>query len=115
MNFDTGNDDVIKEQVLSAENGYHVLRPNEPIAEGKEFEGWYTADGQEFDFEKIVTESMTLHAKWDGKIVYTNKVVPERTNYMPYIAVGSSILLLVVAVSISIVIVKRGKRNDGAN
>lgn len=117
VQFDTGIEDTIEEQVLSAENGYTVLRPSDPVIEGKNFEGWYTSDGEAFDFDKIVTKSMTLHAKWDGEIVYTDKVVQikEKANYIPYIAVGSSLVVLVAAVTGSVLILKRGKRQDDAN
>lgn len=117
INFDTGSEETIEEQVLSAQNGYTVLRPTDPVIEGKNFEGWYTSDGKAFDFDKIITKSMTLHAKFDGEIVYTNKVVKllNQANYIPYIAVGGSLLLLAAAGVSSALILKRGKRQDDAN
>lgn len=117
INFDTGTEETIEEQVLSAQNGYTVLRPTDPVIEGKNFEGWYTSDGEAFDFDKIITKSMTLHAKFDGEIVYTNKVVKllNQANYIPYIAVGGSLVLLAAAGVSSVLILKRGKRQDDAN
>lgn len=53
--------------VKSAEiNGgdYRLTLPEDPVREGFAFDGWYYLDGREFDPDTVVTESITLYAKW---------------------------------------------------
>lgn len=66
VNFVTGTDTEIPTQNLTNETGYQAMRPDQPTLEGYEFQGWYTSDKKEFDFNTIVTESTTLYAKWSG-------------------------------------------------
>ncbi len=111
VSFETGTDAKIETQVLNADNGYVVLRPTEPTLEGNTFEGWYTSEGEEFTFDSIVTESLTLYAKW-AEADYTNISV---INHMPYVAVGVSGLIIIVALVLSVVIITRGKKHGSSN
>lgn|GEM_PF-5568469 len=45
------------------DNGFVVV-PTPPTRPGYEFLGWYTADGQPYDFSKPVTGPLDLYAKW---------------------------------------------------
>ena len=38
---------------------------SDPTKEGYRFLGWYTEDGEKFDFDTPITKSMTLTAKWE--------------------------------------------------
>ena len=46
-----------------------VKKPTDPEAEGYRFEGWYTQEngGEPFDFDKIITEDVTVYAHWSVK------------------------------------------------
>lgn len=46
-----------------------VNKPTDPIADGYRFEGWYTQEngGVPFDFDKIITEDVTVYAHWSVK------------------------------------------------
>lgn len=44
--------------------GSVISEPDTPTYEGYLFKGWYL-DGEEYDFSKPVTKSITLEAKWE--------------------------------------------------
>lgn len=97
---------------ITEEDGYKVTVPETPTKEGREFQGWKTADWTEYDFNSVVTKSMTLYASWDGDD-YTETGVPEAAADMaPIIAGIISIILVVGAVAAIVIIrVKGGKRS----
>lgn len=47
--------------------GKLVSEPAAPTRDGYTFLGWYTAEGEKWDFAKSVTSNMTLYAKWSAK------------------------------------------------
>lgn len=109
LTFDTGDGSKVESQVLNADNGYMPMRPSEPTLEGNTFEGWYTSDGEEYKFDRIATESMTLYAKW--KNVNYKQVNTNRLFYaMPYIAIAVGTVLLVASAVAGVIIIK-GKKN----
>lgn len=111
VSFVTGNDTKVESQLLTAENGYTVMKPKEPQIGGKTFESWVTQDGKIFDFDSIVTESITLYAKWEGEDVRQMMYVePPKTpvNYATYISAGISAVILVATVVGSVFLVRRG-------
>jgi len=63
VDFDTSGP-VISSQEL--DYGDKVIKPEDPKIEGYEFGGWYidTKIEVEYDFDSLVYESFTLHAKW---------------------------------------------------
>jgi len=103
--FETGEGSKIEEQILNRENGYVVTRPEDPTLKGNKFEGWYTSEGEAFEFNKVMDESVVLYAKW-ADTEYTNaKLVA----FQPYIAVGISAIILVAAIVCGAIIVRRRK------
>lgn len=74
----------------NAQKDQTVARPNNPVAEGYEFAGWFIAEDSEteFDFATVITDNMEIHAKWTP-IEYTityeggtnNKQKPNPTSY----------------------------------
>lgn len=47
-----------------------LSEPTAPTRDGYKFLGWYTAEGEKWDFAKdVVTADMTLYAKWTKKAV----------------------------------------------
>lgn len=69
--FDVGNG--TSSTVLKVEGKSNILKPADPTREGYIFEGWYVGD-ERFDFNKEVTEDITLTAKWT-KIEEDEKIV----------------------------------------
>lgn len=45
--------------------GGKLTAPSEPTRDGYSFAGWYTQDGQKYDFDSTVTGSLVLVAHWD--------------------------------------------------
>lgn len=111
VNFVTGNDSKVEPQLLTTENGYTVMKPEQPQIEGKTFECWVTQNGEAFDFNSVVTESITLYAKWEGEDVrqtmYAEPEV-EPVDYSPYISVGASAVILIGAIVGSVFLLRRG-------
>ena len=45
---------------------YKVQQPAAPTRTGYTFTGWALADGTAFDFDSVITESITLYAQWEA-------------------------------------------------
>ena len=65
FNPDNGNES----DNCSVEHGKTVAKPETPVKKGFTFLGWFLND-TEYDFEKPVTENMTIVAKW-GALPFT--------------------------------------------
>ena len=111
VSFETGNDSKVESQVLTTENGYTVMKPEEPQVEGKTFECWVTQNGEAFDFDSVVAESITLYAKWQGEDVRQTMFAEpevEPVDYSPYISAGVSAVILIGAIVGSVFLLRRG-------
>lgn len=108
LTFEVGKGTPIDGQIINAENGYRALRPVEPTLEGNTFEGWYTAEGEEYNFDSIVSESITLYAKWSDTEYTASEISTPMTPYI-LVAVGTVCILMAVAIGIMIV---KGKKNE---
>lgn len=106
----------IEEQTLSAKTGYYVTKPQEPKMDNGTFEAWCTSDGKEFDFDKVVTESVTLYAKWkdgNGNTYLTQEVAGEPWYQSPVTVIVISASMVLAALGGSIAITKMGGRKYG--
>lgn len=114
LSFVTGTEETIDTQELSNEKGYYAMQPTDPVMEGYEFKGWCTSDGKEFDFKQIVTESDTLYAKWsgDGGVTFLASENIKTGMDMTYILFGAGILAILVGVTVSVMFIKRGLKNE---
>ena len=108
--FETGDGSEVKTQVLNGDNGFMPMKPNAPTLDGKVFEGWYTAEGEEFDFDNMVTESQTVYAKWD-KITYTSMTESNTFSTGKVICIVGAVVILGAAIACGTRIVIRGKKN----
>ncbi len=111
VHFVTGCDTEIPMQELSNKTGYVAKSPDEPVMEGYEFIGWHTSDGTEFDFNQVVTESVTLYAKWSGDegITFLAKDTAFNGNYL-YITAGTVVLIAGLVVGVTFVV--RSMKNE---
>lgn len=107
VSFVTGTSEGIPEQVLSAKTGYYAMKPTDPVKEGRRFEGWYTSDGNLFDFDQMVSESVSLYAKFEGEDIVKQ---PANRNYLLWIVLGGGVAVLVIGAVV--VILVRGGRNE---
>ena len=63
-------DSPIGAQVV--EEGQCAVEPEPPAQEGKIFLGWFTADGELYDFSTPVTREIWLYARWKDAPVFTD-------------------------------------------
>lgn len=79
ITFDTnGGSDVDSVEV---DNGGTVAKPDDPTKNGYSFEGWYTLEDVEYDFNSIVTNSnFTLYARWTSFAIQENGVFVKITS-----------------------------------
>lgn len=113
VQFVTGAETM--EAKAEAATGYRVSQPEDPIKENNTFVGWYLGDGTAFDFDTVVTESITLYAKWqdgDGH-EYLAVDQAERISFnRPMItAIAVSAVVLALGAVGCIVIMKRRKKD----
>ena len=109
VKFVTGEEsfDVIAE----AKNGYRVAEPEKPSKEGNTFKGWYLSDKTAFNFDTVVTKSITLYAMWeDGDGNEYLAVEAEAIDSSFYIAATTSAVLAIGSLAGCIIMVRRKKR-----
>lgn len=113
VTFETGDEVSVVD--VNASTGYRVKEPAEPTADGNTFKGWCLADGTVFDFETVITESITLYAKWqDGEGVEYLAVdgMHSPTNWMQVLPIVMAILILIGCGSGCMIMMKRRKKVD---
>lgn len=112
VRFVTGEETL--EVVVTAKNGYRVEEPEKPVQDGKTFKGWYRGDDTAFDFSEIVSETITLYAKWedgDGNVyLAVDQEVKHTVDKAMVISVVASVVLAAGAVAGGVVIVRRKKK-----
>lgn len=113
VSFDTGTDEKIEPVTVNAQTGYMIAPPEDPEKSGAEFVGWYLSDGTEFDFGSIVDESITLYAKWTDTPDYqTLNGTKIKADTAWVIAITVSAVLLIAGTAVSIIVLKKGKKNE---
>ena len=64
ITFDSKGGSKVEEQYIAV--GETIVKPTDPVKEGYTFKGWYYNDTK-YDFDKKVSQDMTLTAKWKEK------------------------------------------------
>ena len=82
VTFDVnGGEGTIDAQLVK--NGDKATEPTTvPTKDCHRFLGWFDADGNKFDFDKPITKSMTLYAKWELVEVNTYIIPRDSSNGM---------------------------------
>ena len=63
VSFNTDGGSAVANQTVN--NGEKAARPaTDPTKDGYTFDGWFTEDGTEFDFDTAITADITVYAKW---------------------------------------------------
>lgn len=108
-----GGDDI-EQVVVTAEDGYKVAKPSDPTKKNNSFKGWCLGDGTEYDFDSVVTESLTLYAKWeDGNgNEYLATEVSGGIDAAPIFVLGISVLLVAGTTIAAVWIIKRRKKHE---
>lgn len=114
VSFDTAGGNEVPLQLVGAEQNFLATKPDAPTMEGAQFVCWCTSDGQEFDFNTVITKSITLYAKWEN-INYVNVATAEalNSNWLVFVIGGTVVLLGGAAVGI--VMIKRTKKYEKVN
>lgn len=117
VRFVTGTE--VSTEKANMKNSYIVPAPTEPVMEGNTFKGWCLADGTEHDFDKIVTKSITLYAKWvDGEgneylaTDFVDAIVEPSVNVPLIITICACALLVLATAGGAIYVLKKGKRHE---
>lgn len=113
VTFVTGKDAKVVD--VDATTGFRIAEPTEPNMSGHTFKGWFTGDGHAFDFEKVITESITLYAKWqdgEGNEFLAVNTDISNNDYTLIIAIVIAGLVLVASGMGCVTIIKRRKSNE---
>jgi uncharacterized repeat protein (TIGR02543 family) len=78
LSFDTDGGSLIAPQEIQEWNTWH--RPDDPTKESYGFDGWYTAGGEPFDFDEVLTANTTAYAHWRGG-TYTVTIVADANSW----------------------------------
>ena len=68
--FDSKGGSKVEEQYIAV--GETVIKPTDPVKDGHTFQGWYYND-KKYDFDKSVSQDITLVAKWKEKSTSNDK------------------------------------------
>ena len=105
--------EMIKTVSVTAADGYKLSQPDDPTREGQTFLYWVKGDGKEYNFEEVVTESMTLYAVWDGEEAYKETGIPVVKEDIRPVVIVAVICVLLVTVTVSgIVWLSRRKKHE---
>ena len=68
VTFETGDGSAVEAQTIA--HGEKANRPADPVRDKYSFEGWYADEAlaEAFDFDKAITEDLTVFAKWEPVI-----------------------------------------------
>lgn len=116
VEFVDGTDNPPARQTVNEAVGFTAMKPADPTRDGAQFLGWVLSDGTEYDFDAIVTESMTLYAKWSDGLSYEAVDGEPAVEIDPamIIAIAVSALLLVGGVVTAVLLLRKGGKANGA-
>ena len=107
----------VKEVKVTVDTGYKVEEPETPVMEGNTFVAWCYSDGTEFDFNTVITSSITLYAKWSDGDGNTFLAVDGESKTVDNtgLIVGTVSLVLLTTTIIGCIVVarKKGKSAGG--
>lgn len=109
---DSVDGEVLDTVDVTAVDGYKLAEPVKPSREGRTFQYWQLGNGKQYDFDEVVTKSMTLYATWDGEDSYTAaELLKNALNVQPIIAIVTCVLLILATVLV-VLKIKRGGRHE---
>lgn len=100
-------------EMVGVEQVYRIQEPDNPQKEGATFKGWYLGNDEAFDFNSVISESITLYAKWDGDsasaFVPIEKEATRNVNIPMIVAISSSVAILSGCIVLGVWILRRKK------
>ena len=108
---ETGKE-LLQTAKATAKNGFKAKMPKAPTQDGKTFAGWQTGDGVQYDFDSVVTETVSLYATWEGEDSWQIAKllgIEEKEDVTPRVLLLC--VLLAGVTLIGVVLTNRGKKN----
>lgn len=113
-------DQESKTELVTMAEGYRIKEPEAPSKKGTKFVGWYLGNDEKYDFNSIVSDSITLYAKWEdgpefkeinNAVLSSDKEAQGQLNdgTTKIIAIGISAVTIVGCAICSILILRRKK------
>lgn len=113
-------DEESRTEEVTAANGYRIAEPEAPSKKGTKFLGWYLGNDEKYDFHSIVSESVTLYAKWEdgpefeeiqAAVLSSNGSTGNNSNNgaSMVIAISVSAITIIGCIICSILILRRKK------
>lgn len=116
VEFVTGQEENKGNQIVevTAKSKYKVKEPEEPVVEAFTFDAWCLRDGTEYNFDEVVTESLTLYARYiDGnghQYLSVNGMDDNIALIRTVIIIATSVLLLAITTVGTVLLIKKGKK-----
>ena len=101
--------------LVTATEGYKVQEPEAPVLKDLTFKEWCMGDGKAYDFDSVVTKSITLYAKYldgDGQEYLVVDGTVEKFHPTSIIVIGASVLLVVITSVVCVLVIKKGKKHE---
>lgn len=111
ITFDTGKGSKIDVQKIGREQDYQASRPKNPTLKGTKFVCWCTSDGKEYKFDKIVTESLTLYAKWSDTNYTVLDYATKASSVLSWLAFVAGTIVLLAGVTTAVIIIRKEKKH----
>ena len=106
--------DELESVIVTKADNFKLTKPIAPEQEGRKFDCWVLGTGEEYDFNSVVTENMTLYARWDGNAIRTLAELLDNGIDLPTV-LAVSISTLMLGATIAGVFVMKGRKNRGKN
>ncbi len=119
VRFITGNKDKAgdKTVTVTAADGYKLAEPETPTLAGYTFKEWCLGDGTAYDFDRVVTETMTLYARYtdgDGHEYLAMEESEQGLSGHTLMAIVICILLAAATVVVCILLARKGGKSNGS-
>ena len=105
--------DVIETAKVTAEDGFKVTRPDDPVKEGKTFSCWKTGDGKQYDFSEVVTDTIDLYASWEGEDQWTMTGISGVESNTAAPAVVAAVCVALIGLTAVVIVCMNRRRKHG--
>lgn len=105
--------DVIETAKVTAEDGFKVARPDDPVKEGKTFSCWKTGDGKQYDFSEVVTDTIDLYASWEGEDQWTMTGISGVESNTAAPAVVAAVCVALIGLTAVVIVCMNRRRKHG--
>ena len=94
MLFETDGGTEVPSQIVRVKDGGRAERPENPLKEGLQFNGWYATEsraGETFHFDAdAIHADTTLYAKWGPKLYRVTITIKDKSNAVRSVSLSDS-------------------------